>query len=48
MMLSFGYDDGLVLSFPATIFVQTRTRFDLSDLGDVGELEVMLRNELAR
>jgi hypothetical protein len=48
LMLPLGYDDGLVLPFPAASFVETRERFDLSNSGDVGELEALLRNELAR
>lgn len=48
LMLPLGYDDGFVLPFPATSFVETHRCFDLSDSLDVGELEVLLRNELAR
>lgn len=48
LMLPLGYDDGLVLPFPASSFVETRERFDLSDSCDVSKLEALLRNELAR
>lgn len=48
LMLPLSYDDGLVLPFPATSFVETRKRFDLSESYGVDELGVMLRNELAR
>lgn len=48
LMLPLGYDDGLSLPFPTASFVGTRRRFDLSNLCDVGELEVLLREEIAR
>ena len=46
LMLSLNADDGCVLPFPATSFVETRMRFDFSDRRSVGELEALLRNEL--